>query len=91
MLWAQCPSAAGRKRRIEGIYAPTNPDLSITSFKPIGHYALNIAFSDGHDRGIYTWALLFQLAGRPTLSDFILPAANSNSGNKPPSEKGQQA
>ena len=29
---------------------------------PVGQYALQLVFSDGHDRGIYPWALLRQLA-----------------------------
>ena len=32
-------------------------DLTITSIRPVGHYALQLLFSDGHDRGIYPWAL----------------------------------
>lgn len=29
---------------------------------PVGRYALNLAFSDGHDRGIYPWVWLRELA-----------------------------
>ncbi len=29
---------------------------------PVGRYALNLVFSDGHDRGIYPWAWLRELA-----------------------------
>ena len=28
----------------------------------VGSYAINIAFSDGHDRGIYPWAYLREIA-----------------------------
>jgi DUF971 family protein len=29
--------------------------------RPVGNYAYNIAFSDGHDSGIFTFDHLFQL------------------------------
>ncbi len=29
--------------------------------RPVGNYAYNIAFSDGHDSGIYTFEFLFEL------------------------------
>lgn len=32
--------------------------LRVASMKPVGNYAYSIAFSDGHDAGIYTFALL---------------------------------
>jgi prepilin-type processing-associated H-X9-DG protein len=35
----------------------------ITTIEPIGGYAVNIAFSDGHARGIYPWVLLKELGG----------------------------
>lgn len=36
-------------------------DLELTGVHPIGHYALQLAFSDGHDRGIYPWSMLRDL------------------------------
>jgi DUF971 family protein len=35
--------------------------LRIESMKPVGNYAYSIAFSDGHDSGIYTFSLLLEL------------------------------
>ncbi len=35
--------------------------LRILRMHPVGNYAYNIAFSDGHDSGIYTFDLLRQL------------------------------
>jgi DUF971 family protein len=34
--------------------------LSIDSMRPVGSYAYNIAFSDGHSSGIYPFALLYR-------------------------------
>jgi DUF971 family protein len=35
--------------------------LRLVSMKPVGHYAYSIAFSDGHDTGIYTFEHLREL------------------------------
>lgn len=35
--------------------------LSITGMKPVGNYAYTIAFSDGHDTGIFSFSLLREL------------------------------
>lgn len=36
-------------------------NVTITEIKPVGNYAIAPSFSDGHDSGIYTWRLLYQL------------------------------
>lgn len=74
-LWSQCPSAAGRRRRMDGIHHPRSPDLRITKLDRIGRYAVNIGFSDGHDRGVYPWTLLADFAARRTVNDFITASA----------------
>ena len=33
-------------------------EVGIVAVEPIGHYAVRIRFTDGHDTGIYSWALL---------------------------------
>jgi DUF971 family protein len=38
--------------------------LTINGMKPVGSYAYAIAFSDGHDTGIFTFELLREL-GQP--------------------------
>lgn len=37
-------------------------EVSIASIEPVGSYALQPTFSDGHSTGIYTWDYLFDLA-----------------------------
>ena len=32
--------------------------VKITAVDPVGHYAVQFRFSDGHDTGIYSWSLL---------------------------------
>lgn len=71
LLWSECPSAAGRARRARGLgRAPDG--IAITALREIGSYGVNIAFSDGHDRGIYPWSYLATLAERPRLEDFLI-------------------
>lgn len=36
-------------------------NVTITEIKPVGNYAIAPQFSDGHNTGIYTWDLLYQL------------------------------
>jgi DUF971 family protein len=36
--------------------------VAITKIIPVGHYALQFIFSDGHDSGIYSWDYLYWLA-----------------------------
>ena len=35
--------------------------VSIERIEPIGNYALRLVFSDGHDTGLYSWDLLYDL------------------------------
>ncbi len=73
LVWRDCRSAAGTVRRTQGRAQPP-ADLRIVRIALIGHYAVNLAFSDGHDRGIYPWSFLDELAGRPTAHDYIMPS-----------------
>ena len=35
--------------------------VGITRIEPVGHYALRIHFDDGHNTGLYSWDLLYDL------------------------------
>ena len=35
-------------------------EVDITRVEPVGSYAIQLCFSDGHDTGIYSWDLLYQ-------------------------------
>ena len=37
-------------------------NVAITAIEPVGHYAVQISFDDGHSSGLYTWTYLAQLA-----------------------------
>jgi DUF971 family protein len=36
-------------------------DVVITDIIPVGHYAVQPRFSDGHESGIFTWSYLYEL------------------------------
>ena len=60
-LRAACRCAHCIRARIDGSFPNTFDGIAITVVAPIGDYAINIAFSDGHARGIYPWQLLLGL------------------------------
>jgi DUF971 family protein len=62
MLRARCRSAPAQRLRLEARQPEPAADIVITRLEPIGHYAINLAFSDGHARGIYPWSYLRELA-----------------------------
>jgi DUF971 family protein len=39
-------------------------EVGLTSLEPIGNYAVQPTFSDGHDTGIYSWDYLFFLGSQ---------------------------
>lgn len=71
-----CPCATCRELRTASpqpaallpILSPAEArPLTILGMRPVGNYAYNISFSDGHDSGIYTFELLAQL-GQPVMN-----------------------
>jgi DUF971 family protein len=67
-----CPCATCREKREAAEPPPLLPILSaaelqpltIREMEPVGSYAYKIAFSDGHDTGIYTLERLRELGRR---------------------------
>ena len=39
-------------------------DVQILAVEPVGSYAVQLRFSDGHDTGIYSWDLLYDYGTR---------------------------
>lgn len=39
-------------------------DVEITKLEPVGRYAIQPTFSDGHSTGIYSWELLYDYGER---------------------------
>ena len=45
----------------EGILVTGKELVGIARINPVGRYAVKLVFDDGHDTGLYTWALLYEL------------------------------
>lgn len=70
-----CPCATCREKKRAESDKPKNPlqilsaaetvPMEITEMRPVGNYAYNISFSDGHSSGLFTIELLRQL-GHPS-------------------------
>lgn len=58
--------AASLRAQIDGTQQPVSETLSISEITVLGHGALNICFSDGHDRAIYPIPYLRELSVRMT-------------------------
>jgi prepilin-type processing-associated H-X9-DG protein len=61
-LRAKCRCAWCTRARIDGSFAASFDGVAIERVAPVGDYAINIAFSDGHARGISPWAYLRTIA-----------------------------
>ena len=57
------PKLAGRAS-LRVIAATMDQAVNLTEVWPIGNYAIGLRFGDGHDSGIYSYALLRELSGR---------------------------
>lgn len=45
----------------EGVLVTGKERVAISSIEPVGQYAVRLVFDDGHDTGLYTWPLLYEL------------------------------
>jgi DUF971 family protein len=45
----------------EGMLVTGKELVGIVRIDPVGRYAVKLVFDDGHDTGLYTWAVLYEL------------------------------
>ena len=45
----------------EGVLVPGKEAVNVDRIEPVGRYAVRLAFDDGHDTGLYTWPILYDL------------------------------
>jgi DUF971 family protein len=45
----------------EGILVTGKEHVGIAAIEPVGRYAVRLVFDDGHNTGLYTWAVLYEL------------------------------
>jgi len=59
------PSAEVRGHHGIGAVLQTGKrDVEVIDVKPVGHYALQLIFDDGHDSGLYSWDYLYRLCSQ---------------------------
>lgn len=61
LLRERARDATSVRSFVDGRSAPPPADLTITAVEAVGNYAIRVAFSDGHDRGIFPWAYLKEI------------------------------
>ncbi|MDH5648692.1 MAG: gamma-butyrobetaine hydroxylase-like domain-containing protein [Gammaproteobacteria bacterium] len=55
------PSAEVKAMTNRGDIVKGKQNVNITTITPIGHYAVQLTFDDGHDTGVYSWETLYEL------------------------------
>jgi len=45
----------------QGVLQVGKEDVTITHVEPVGSYAIQPSFDDGHDTGIYSWETLYDM------------------------------
>jgi DUF971 family protein len=59
-------SLCEQARRSTDSVLPVAADVTLLRVEPLGATALQLIFSDGHERGIYPWSYLKEMAFGPT-------------------------
>jgi len=64
-------------------------DVEITRVEPVGSYAIQLTFSDGHDTGIYSWELLYDYGRRQKemWDHYLKRMAEAGASREPSQEK----
>lgn len=68
-LRGACQCAECRAASVRSGVRADHGQVLLTGGQPVGHYALQLVFSDGHDRGIFPWELLRRLCGRTAAAE----------------------
>ncbi|HZF29170.1 MAG TPA: DUF971 domain-containing protein [Gammaproteobacteria bacterium] len=45
----------------EGILVTAKENVAIAQIEPVGQYAVRLVFDDGHNTGLFTWPVLYEL------------------------------
>ncbi|HET9404733.1 MAG TPA: DUF971 domain-containing protein [Burkholderiales bacterium] len=64
-------------------------NVEITRIEPVGSYAIQFTFSDGHDTGIYSWDLLYDYGKRQEemWRHYLKRMEEAGASREPPKEK----
>ena len=60
-------------------------DVGIAAVEPVGVYAVKLAFTDGHDTGIYSWEYLYDLGVKQEANwkTYLARLAQAGKGREP--------
>lgn len=62
LLRVYSPSAEVRGHHSsQAVLQTGKKNIGVRELRPVGHYALQIIFDDGHDSGLYAWDYLYRL------------------------------
>ena len=62
LLRVLSPSAEGQGHGTDQeVLQAGKKEVGITDIQPVGHYAVQLSFDDGHSSGLYTWTYLAHL------------------------------
>lgn len=65
LLRVYSPSASVRGHTpAQAVLQTGKREVDIVSLEPVGNYAVKPTFSDGHDSGLYSWDILYDLGAR---------------------------
>lgn len=53
---------------------PGEAAVDLVNAAPVGQYALQLIFSDGHDRGIYPWTWLREMSEETSAASLLAPS-----------------
>ena len=67
LLRERARDASSVRFDVDGWSVPAPQDLTIRRVELIGNYAVHLEFSDGHDRGIFPWVYLCEIAAQAEL------------------------
>ena len=65
VLRSNCRCAPCQSARLRGVEKAPAAATALVDALAVGHYALQLRFDDGHERGIYPWTMLRELAAPP--------------------------
>jgi DUF971 family protein len=58
--WCPCAGCQGHTG-LKIVYRPPLQPVTVESVRPVGNYAISLAFSDGHGTGIYRYEFLREI------------------------------
>ena len=74
LLRVEAPSADVQGHGVDQKQTPHGKrHVTIHHIEPVGHYAVRLSFSDGHNTGLYSWEVLhkFGTMGETMMADYL--------------------